>query len=94
MTRRKMNAADLRLGMYVADLDRPWIDGPFLFQGFVISSKDELTKLRDTCRYVYIDDAPDEDPSERTIRLSMNPRPDGNPRQSRSEWQRIPKETN
>src|SRR5690554_2522887 len=32
----------LRIGMYVSRLDRPWEDSPFLFQGFEITSRDEI----------------------------------------------------
>ena len=92
MTRRKIAVGDLGVGMYVAELDRPWIESPFLFQGFVISSSDELEKLRGTCRHVFIEDAPNTDSSERTIRRSMNVRVMSSPRQSHSEWQRVTSE--
>lgn len=42
-------------GLYVVELDRPWIETPFLFQGFRISCDEELSTLRETCRHVYID---------------------------------------
>lgn len=53
--RKKVAARDLRLGMYVAELDRPWLGTPFLFQGFPITSERELEQLRECCEYVYID---------------------------------------
>jgi putative nucleotidyltransferase with HDIG domain len=53
---RKTEVANLRIGMYVAELDRPWVESPFLFQGFVIESDEDLAKLRETCVYVYVDD--------------------------------------
>jgi len=53
--REKINVGDLRLGMYVAELDRPWLETPFLFQGFLITSEDELTQLGQVCRFVYVD---------------------------------------
>ena len=28
----------LELGMYVSELDRPWLESPFLFQGFEIKT--------------------------------------------------------
>ena len=40
--------------MYVAELDRPWLDSPFLFQGFYIESPDQLAALKECCEYVYI----------------------------------------
>ncbi len=45
----------LVLGMYVAELDIPWLESPFMFQGFFIETEEQLQKLRDTCQYVYID---------------------------------------
>src|SRR5579872_1741292 len=48
-------AADLKIGMYVEKLDRPWTDTPFLFQGFFIHRQDELETLRRYCQYVFVD---------------------------------------
>ncbi len=53
--RKKIAVGDLKLGMYVSELDRPWSETAFLFQGFPISTDDELTQLRACCDYVYID---------------------------------------
>jgi putative nucleotidyltransferase with HDIG domain len=50
-----MPVADLRVGMRVMELDRPWEGTPFLFQGFVIESEDELELVRELCDSVYID---------------------------------------
>jgi HD-GYP domain-containing protein (c-di-GMP phosphodiesterase class II) len=52
---RKVNATELALGMFVADLDRPWIDTPFLLQGFLIDDEDQLRQLRQHCQWVMID---------------------------------------
>jgi putative nucleotidyltransferase with HDIG domain len=46
---------DLALGMFVSDLDRPWMDSPFLLQGFTINTLDEIATLRELCTYVDID---------------------------------------
>ncbi|PLW70782.1 HD-GYP domain-containing protein [Pseudohalioglobus lutimaris] len=51
----KTHVDDLKLGMFVSDLDRPWTDSPFLLQGFTIDSIDELATLRDLCSYVHVD---------------------------------------
>jgi putative nucleotidyltransferase with HDIG domain len=45
----------LQKGMYVAELDRPWLESPFLFQGFRITNVDELTQLEKICDYVFVD---------------------------------------
>jgi HD-GYP domain-containing protein (c-di-GMP phosphodiesterase class II) len=53
--KQKINISELRKGMYVCDLDRPWLESPFLFQGFLINSDTELDELKDLCQFVYID---------------------------------------
>ena len=44
----------LAVGMYVAQLDRPWLETPFLFQGFYIRDDDEISELKAHCRHVYV----------------------------------------
>lgn len=51
-----MPVADLEFGMYVAELDRPWVGTPFLFQGFLIRDEEDLQQLRQTCDFVFVDD--------------------------------------
>ncbi|GGX44051.1 hypothetical protein GCM10007392_08520 [Saccharospirillum salsuginis] len=41
--------------MQVTRLDRPWEETPFLLQGFVIQSMEDIHQLRTYCRQVYID---------------------------------------
>jgi len=41
--------------MFIADLDRPWIDTPFLLQGFLVEDDDQLRQLREHCQWVVID---------------------------------------
>lgn len=48
--------------MYVANLDRPWIETPFLFQGFEISTEEELEQLRRLCKVVYVELSGPEEP--------------------------------
>ncbi|MDH3354107.1 MAG: DUF3391 domain-containing protein, partial [Chromatiales bacterium] len=55
MERKKVAVEELDIGMYVAELDRPWLGTPFLFQGFPITTIDELERLRNLCEFVYID---------------------------------------
>ncbi|MDH5471463.1 MAG: HD-GYP domain-containing protein [Gammaproteobacteria bacterium] len=52
---RKVRTAYLKIGMYVSDLDRPWLDTPFLIQGFLIRDQDEVQTLQNYCDYVCID---------------------------------------
>ena len=51
----RIAAADLRVGMFVCRLDRPWESTPFPLQGFELRMQDDLRKLRELCAYVYID---------------------------------------
>lgn len=55
LTRIKVDVQDLQFGMYVSELDRPWLETPFLLQGFEIRTDDELRELRKRCQYVYVD---------------------------------------
>jgi putative nucleotidyltransferase with HDIG domain len=41
--------------MYVHELDRPWLDSPFMFQGFIIEDKALLQQVIDTCDFVIVD---------------------------------------
>lgn len=45
----------LEKGMYVAELDRPWLETPFLFQGFRITNAQELEQLTSLCDFVFVD---------------------------------------
>lgn len=51
----RMRASDLKMGMYVSGLDRPWIDSPFLVHGFTIRKANQLAELKRICQFVYID---------------------------------------
>jgi HD-GYP domain-containing protein (c-di-GMP phosphodiesterase class II) len=42
-------------GMYVSKLDRPWLETPFIFQGFEIREQAEIDMLQHYCNVVYID---------------------------------------
>ncbi|MGB9429824.1 MAG: HD-GYP domain-containing protein [Gammaproteobacteria bacterium] len=52
----KYSVEQLEKGMYVAELDRPWAGTPFLFQGFMIESDEDLSQLRQCCKHVFVDD--------------------------------------
>lgn len=45
----------LEIGMYVSELDRPWIETPFIFQGFLITNENELDQIHQYCEFVYVD---------------------------------------
>jgi HD-GYP domain-containing protein (c-di-GMP phosphodiesterase class II) len=52
---RKIEASALHIGMFVSRLDRPWLETPFLFQGFYIRTKHEIGELQHYCNHVYVD---------------------------------------
>lgn len=51
----KVLSEDLKLGMYVSELDKPWVESPFLFQGFLLEKDEEIQQIQSTCGYVYVD---------------------------------------
>jgi cyclic di-GMP phosphodiesterase len=53
--KKKIPAGDLQFGMYVQELDRPWTETSFVFQGFVVTTPEEIEELKKLCQYVYID---------------------------------------
>jgi hypothetical protein len=42
MELREIPVEQLTFGMFVAKLDRPWTETPFVFQGFVLKSEKQL----------------------------------------------------
>jgi HD-GYP domain-containing protein (c-di-GMP phosphodiesterase class II) len=66
----------LRKGLYISRLDRPWIDSPFLFQGFTIERDEELTQLRDLCERVYVEVTIAE--ADELLKTSNHKTPDAN----------------
>jgi cyclic di-GMP phosphodiesterase len=52
---RKISVDELQFGMYINELDRPWTDTPFLFQGFFLTTAEQLEVLKRFCKHVYVD---------------------------------------
>lgn len=53
----KVDVKDLKLGMFVSRLDRPWLETSFLFQGFELKTHADIEAVQQQCDYVYIDEA-------------------------------------
>jgi len=53
--KKSVPVEQLQFGMYVAELDRPWTDTPFMFQGFVLQRQEQLDTLKKYCRTVIVD---------------------------------------
>src|SRR5436309_1349127 len=62
MQRRQVAIAELEFGMYVAELDRPWTETPFMFQGFHLRTEQQLAALKKFCKHVFIDEERTEPP--------------------------------
>jgi len=79
-----VEAHDVKKGMYVSELDRPWLNTPFLFQGFRITNTDEIEQIGDLCDYVFVDTEKSTIPVERAQTITASSR-------SKSEKQNIAK---
>ena len=64
---KKIDTTRLRIGMYISELDRPWTETNFLFQGLLIESAQDIDQVRELCSYVYID-SNDEPSSANAVR--------------------------
>lgn len=56
MSKVKLDSDKIIKGMYVCELDRPWSETSFLFQGFRITNVQEIKQLQSACEFVYIDE--------------------------------------
>ena len=55
MELKEISVDELQLGMYVAKLDRPWTETPFVFQGFILRSPKQIDVMRKYCKHVFVD---------------------------------------
>lgn len=51
----KIATGELELGMFVSALDRPWLDTPFMIQGFRIENRAQIDRLQEYCHHVFVD---------------------------------------
>jgi HD-GYP domain-containing protein (c-di-GMP phosphodiesterase class II) len=54
-TLTKINVEDLKVGMYVSKLDKPWLESNFLFQGFELKNQADINAVSEQCKFVFID---------------------------------------
>jgi len=71
--KKKIDIKQLQLGMYVEELDRPWLETPFLFQGFRIESQMDLDALNNLCSYVYINEEKGDALDDKPVRHAVMP---------------------
>ena len=72
---KKISVSELEIGMYVSRVDRPWLDTPFLFQGFRIRSDHDITNLRKYCQHAFIDESKADEQEEREPLLTFGTLP-------------------
>ena len=51
----KVDVNELATGMFISGLDRPWLGTPFLTQGFLLQTQEDIVRVRDYCEFVFID---------------------------------------
>lgn len=51
----KVPAMSLEPGMFIAELDRPWLETPFAVQGFVVRDTTEILYVSNYVEHVYVD---------------------------------------
>ena len=72
--KKEVSVEQLEFGVYVAELDRPWTETPFMFQGFVLNRK-QLDALKKYCKKVFIDPEKGADVPTRASRTLRSPAP-------------------
>lgn len=51
----KVDTQNLQTGMYISALDRPWLDTPFLIQGFYVKDISDIDIISEICEHVFVD---------------------------------------
>ena len=51
----KVDVADLRVGMFVVELDKPWEESGFMFQGVELKSATDIQAVQSECKFVWVD---------------------------------------
>jgi HD-GYP domain-containing protein (c-di-GMP phosphodiesterase class II) len=77
--KKEVPVEKLEFGVFISELDRPWTETPFMYQGFVLNNDKQLEALKKYCKKVIIDldkgpDLPDRN-ELLTSRIGENPRP-------------------
>jgi HD-GYP domain-containing protein (c-di-GMP phosphodiesterase class II) len=53
--KEQVTVEKLAIGMFVAELDRPWLETKFLIQGFVIESQEQIEEFQRCCKHVFVE---------------------------------------
>ena len=52
---QRIDVKDLRVGMFVVELDKPWEESGFMFQGLELKSPSDVLAVQKECEYVFVD---------------------------------------
>lgn len=99
----QIHVSGLQVGMFVAELDRPWLETPFLLQGFEIQNQADIEEVQKYCEHVFVEErvTPKRGPVERVAtrskprqrllgKTTREPLPDlGRARQTRTTTQTV-----
>ena len=55
LTQEEIAVSELQVGMYVCQLDRPWLETPYLVEGVLVRSRADIDELARYCSRVWID---------------------------------------
>ncbi|MFQ5560884.1 MAG: HD-GYP domain-containing protein [Nitrospinota bacterium] len=69
---KKVEAASIKIGMYLCQMDKPWFETPFLHHKFLIKSKKQIDSIRQYCSYIYIDTDKGEDLKEAVSKENLD----------------------
>ena len=64
--KKEIPVNELQFGVFIAELDRPWTETPFMFQGFVFNTEQQRETLLKYCKKVFIDTEKGLDPVDKT----------------------------
>ncbi|MGZ8262341.1 MAG: DUF3391 domain-containing protein, partial [Methylotenera sp.] len=53
--RVKTQVSQLDIGMFVCELDRPWLGTPFMLEGLLIEADEQIATIASLCQFVYVD---------------------------------------
>ena len=81
MEHKEVPVEYLEFGMFVAKLDRPWTETPFVYQGFVLKTEQQLEALKKYCKVVYVDP----ERRQEVVAARLLSLPPGSPRQAIAE---------
>src|SRR6267142_4870295 len=88
---KSVAVAELKMGMYIVELDRPWTETPFIFQGFYLESDEQLETLKQYCKTVFVDPDPPRLAEPIALKPLATPRPAGSTGASQLDLSRIGK---